>query len=536
MVKTSLFTIPLLVAATFPYCNQEDVQDYEIADTEIRVSVSVPTEVEGLEGLVLTLTPAPQCPGYWEDAEAEGITPWTEDLDVDSMIFPNGDTVADGPNEYLGMLAETAFIDVVPGCYNLVAAPKVGEGDEQPALSCVVPEYTVELAVGDSIVYDLSMTCNGSSAPRPELDVQKTNAAPVIESVEVAPQATACDLVRVCATARDADFDMLEFEWQRSDTLTQGPVSTLWPTVTSHTINDDDSVTQCITVQATEPGTHELGVDVYDVVRPDPGAPPVRIEDIRGEDSHASEVAEIEASLGCTNTARSAVILMTLDNDPGMPEALAAQLIDNAIQWATEAEARNLLVVLDDNHRGEDWRDGEFVHDQMLQLGYAPDYIVEPVLGLDLSMLEAYDLVWFVNPGYELDDVSTHRALNAYRQNGGALILQGDDITRFRGDPLFMRPLTYLSWLGNGTVACGAYIDNNEGEAYTVKVDGELASSHPLTIGLAGESFTYGNDIDLTRPLDAGEQVLAWATFETRSCVVRTPAIVALDPDLLAPL
>ena len=47
--------------------------------------------------------------------------------------------------------------------------------------------------------------------------------------------------------------------------------------------------------------------------------------------------------------------------------------------------------------------------------------------------------------------------------------------------------------------------------------------------------FEYGNDIDLTRPLDKGEQVLAWAEYETTSCVVRTPAILALDPELMLP-
>ena len=541
MVKTSLLALPLLAAINLtcnpqePYDNTGDYADIVEADTEVRVSVVVPLDVEGLEGLILTLTPAPQCPGYWEDAKGEDITPWSEVLDLQSMIYPNGDPVADGPNEYDSALAEAGFIDVVPGCYNLVAVPELADGDDVPALSCVVPEITIELAAGDSVIFDASMTCG--DLPRPELEVQATNTPPLIDELVVNSQATACDLVEVCATAHDQDFDMLEFEWIGADAFADDPTGSPWPTVTSHTVNEDRSVTQCVAVQAAVAGTHALALNVYDVTRPGPEARPVRVEDLRDEPSHASESAEIDATLGCANTARSAVILFTLDNgELGMPEDAARQLIDNAVQWTTDSAGREILVVLDDNHRGEDWRDGEFVHQQLELLGYGPDYIVEPVDGLDPTLVEGYDLVWFVNPGHEVDDLRTHAVLNAFRQEGGALVLQGDDIARFRGDPQFMRPLTYLSWEGNGTVACGAWIDNNEGEAYTVSFDADGAAEHPLTLDLAGKSFEYGNDIDLTRGVNAGEEVLAWATYETQSCVVRTPALVALDPDLLSPL
>ena len=80
--------------------------------------------------------------------------------------------------------------------------------------------------------------------------------------------------------------------------------------------------------------------------------------------------------------------------------------------------------------------------------------------------------------------------------------------------------LTYLEWAGNGTIACGARIDNNQGESYTVIFD---AAGPPMLGELAAKSFSYGNDIDLTYRLNEGEQVLAWASDETPSCVVRTP-------------
>jgi hypothetical protein len=98
-----------------------------------------------------------------------------------------------------------------------------------------------------------------------------------------------------------------------------------------------------------------------------------------------------------------------------------------------------------------------------------------------------------------------------------------------------MQPLTYLSHQGNGTMACGDLTDNNQGESYTVSFVEDSTLDHRMIQGLEGVSFPYGNDIDLSRPLDKGEQVLAWAEYETDSCVVRTPAVVALDPDMLLP-
>ena len=226
---------------------------------------------------------------------------------------------------------------------------------------------------------------------------------------------------------------------------------------------------------------------------------------------------------------------MTLDNDPGLMEADAKTLIANSVAWLTEGVAPPpaVLVVLDDNHHGEDWQDGEFVYGHLQSLGVLADYILEPTTGLLPTDVEGYDLVWFVNPGYEMDDLDTHTTLTRYRQEGGALMLQGDDIARFRANPQFMEPLTYLSWQGNGTIACGAQIDNNNYDSYAVSVAPEYATNHPMLAGLEQLEFKYGNDIDLTRALNKGEQVLAWAEYETQSCVVRTPAIVALDPELL---
>lgn len=534
MTKLSLAFIPLLFANLNLSCSQGDDLPKPIpSNAEVRVSVSLSGDLDGIAGLSIRLTPADYCEGYWDSNE--GIEPYSTVIDASELIMPDGSPALAGPNEYAYVLAETTFTGTVAGCYDLIATPLADTENEIPALTCVGPQYTVEIEDGDSLVFDPFVPCG--ELPRTEMDVLDGNFAPFIESLTVSPEVSSCDVTTICATARDADYDMLEFEWPQPPGLEQKLTSAPWPTLVSHRINADDSVTQCIAAQAHEPGTYDISVNVYDVTRETSTAPPIRIEDLTGQDSHASETAALNATLGCEATGRSAVIVMTLDNDPGMSEDQATQLIDNAVRWAAEdvlGAQPSFLVVLDDNHHGEDWQDGEFVHAQLTALGFDADYMVEPSGGLAPTDLEAYDLVWFVNPGYEMDDAATHTALLRYRQQGGALIMQGDDIARFRANPQFMEPLTYLSWFGNGTIACGAHIDNNSGESYHVQLD-DSASAHPMTAGLEDLSFEYGNDIDLTRPLDAGEQVLAWASYSTSDCVVKTPAIVALDPELLQP-
>jgi hypothetical protein len=61
-----------------------------------------------------------------------------------------------------------------------------------------------------------------------------------------------------------------------------------------------------------------------------------------------------------------------------------------------------------------------------------------------------------------------------------------------------------------------------------------MTELHPILTGLRGVTFEYGNDIDSTLPLGRGEQVLAWASYETADCAVRIPVVVALDPGELS--
>lgn len=524
--------IPTMVASIWISCtHDEQGPELPTRATDIRLSASVPTDIHELAGVRLKLTPANHCEGFFVHAQDEDISSYVEDLDVAQMVWPSGQPVADAADQQGPWLAEHRFTDVIPGCYDVIAAPLDVYGE--PLVNCHGPTVSIDVETHTSTIVDLPIICG--EIPRELLD---GNVAPKIKALTVEPEVSACDIAKVCATATDPDHDMLVFEWAHPERLEPATNTASWPTIVSHHVVPGRSVTQCIRVQAHDPDVYEIAVGVYDVVRPDPLEPPVHIEDRPGmSPSHAIASASLDATAGCTPTGRSAVIMLTLNDNPGLAMAYARTLIGNTVLWATESveEAPAVLVVLDDNHHGEDARDGEFVHAQLTALGFSADYLLEPSGGLTPDLLEGYDLVWLVNPSREVDDATTHATALRYRQQGGAVVLQGNDIARFRGNSRFMEPLTYLSWQGNGTIACGALIDGNVADTYTVEMFSDAIEAHPIMTGLQGLTFEYGNDIDSTVPLGKGERVLAWATHENLGCVVRTPVVVALEPDELMP-
>jgi hypothetical protein len=532
MRMAKFILIPTMIASIRISCTHDE-QDPELSTraTDIRISASVPTDIQDLAGVRLKLTPARHCEGFFANVD-EDATAYVEDLDVAQMVWPSGEPISHAADQQSHALAEARFIDVVPGCYDVIAAPLDVLG--APLVNCEGPTIPLDVDVDASMIVDLPIICG--ELPREEVD---GNFAPKIDALEVEPEISACDMAKVCATASDGDHDMLVFEWPRPPRLEPSASTAPWPTIVEHQVNPDRSVTQCIRVQAHEPGIYDIQVGVYDVVRPDASGPPVRIQDGLGmpATSHATASVMLDATAGCAATGRSAVILLTLNDNPGLAMAYARTLIGNTVLWATEsaAEAPKVLVVLDDNHHGEDARDGEFVHAQLAALDISADYLREPSGGLTPELLDDYELVWLVNPSREVDDASTHTALLRHRQKGGAVVLQGNDIARFRGNPQFMEPLTYLSWQGNGSIACGTPIDEDVVGTYTVEMFSNATESHPIMTGLQGVSFEYGNDIDSTVPLGKGERVLAWAAHETPGCVVRIPVVIALEPGELMP-
>lgn len=219
----------------------------------------------------------------------------------------------------------------------------------------------------------------------------------------------------------------------------------------------------------------------------------------------------------------SATILLTMSH-PQMDTGFASQLAGQAVDYVSRHVDPHVLVVLDDGHHNEFRGDAEFVAGLLEDRGYAVDLIDEPRSGLTEADVDGYDVVWFTNPGWPVDDEQSVRVLDAFRLNGGGVVFQGDDIAWALGRSFSMSDNTGLEFLNNGTSFCGRSTNNNRGNNYTVTVED---NDHPMTAGLAGQQFPYGDDIDNTRRL-VGTRVLAWADAEWGDCE-RIPVITVFD-------
>lgn len=231
---------------------------------------------------------------------------------------------------------------------------------------------------------------------------------------------------------------------------------------------------------------------------------------------------EVEVS----SEGRVATILMTL-GDPGIPTELASTLAQQAVEWASPRLRPHVLIVLDDGNAGEDVTDVELVTWLLSDVDTLEvDYLEESAAGLSAADLDGFDVVWFANPGYPMDDLNTFQALQAFVDSGGGLVLQGDDMT-WSTAGFYTTALTGLVHGDNGTSACGRSIDNRAGGTYDVDI---IVEDHAITRGLAGTTFSYGNDIDLSFPLNDDVAVLATAVPRGVPTCAPRPVIVGYDP------
>ena len=198
-------------------------------------------------------------------------------------------------------------------------------------------------------------------------------------------------------------------------------------------------------------------------------------------------------------------ILMTLSDD-WMDEITAQRIIDNSIRFVTPVQYPRVLIILDDNHNGEDVTDPERILGWLQDMNYDVDMIPEPVDGISASALHGYHVVIFSNPGQPVDDVITFEHLRNFSAQGFGVIFQGDDITRPQ-NPI-VEEMTRLRYIDNGTTYYGSTVDNHNGDAYEVW----LVEDTPISNGISG-SFLYGNDIDTTVPKPE-VHVFAWCTIQ----------------------
>ena len=226
-------------------------------------------------------------------------------------------------------------------------------------------------------------------------------------------------------------------------------------------------------------------------------------------------------------------MLLTLQN-PGIAAPDARELVRRTTEWVSPVADPRVLVVLDDSHHDEFAEDAAYVADALQRAHISHELLQEPEHGLSESALDGFDVIWFSNPGYPMDDVASFQTLQAALGRGMGVVLQGDDMAWSWGHSFDMSPLTHLQFQDNGTEACGLRTDNNDGNGRFLV---QAIDTHPMLGALGGRSFSYGDDIDLTSPSNSGEQVLAWASVVNEgssqpACDTRVPVVVAYDPAL----
>jgi hypothetical protein len=259
------------------------------------------------------------------------------------------------------------------------------------------------------------------------------------------------------------------------------------------------------------------------------GALEVRVtHEIRGDAGVTRKESLHHLEVPCDTRAkgRVATILLTMTASQMSAED-RDKLMANTINWASPVDAPRVLFVLDDFNHGEFANDTRDLYEALSTVGYDASYLQEPADGIRASDLAGYDVVWFSNPGYPMDDKASFNALLEFSKNGGGVVLQGDDMTWSYGNAFPTTPLTHLRSVENGTSACGVGIDNLKGGRYRVTMNAE---THPVIEGLEGTSFLYGDDIDKSVALD-GTEVVAWATVETKPSCEKRPVVTAFTPE-----
>jgi len=220
-------------------------------------------------------------------------------------------------------------------------------------------------------------------------------------------------------------------------------------------------------------------------------------------------------------------LLLTM-SDAFVDRSVSEPLLVNAAAWLapSDADAPRFLVLRDDNTGDENADDADYIVSVLQGAGYDTTLADEPADGVGATDIEGFDVVILSNPGDSPDDIATLDALYAYSVEGHAIVFQGDDMAHFDDPAAFdMASLTRLYYVDNGTTYGGYEIDDDAGDAYEVTV----GMGHPVTTGLEGQQFRYGNDIDTTQ-IDSDDVVIVGMATVENTTLDQKPVIAAYEP------
>jgi hypothetical protein len=467
----------------------------------------------------------------------------TVNKDLEDLYLPGGiSTFEDAPYDADSQhLFSDHYFLLAAGCYDVVTQPLKANGQlSQDCFSAHRDNVTVEDGKTREIL--LINQCLGPA--NGGLDVIGTiNHPPEIRDVEFKDSkflSSCTGRNEVCVTVFDPDNDPIEIQWGTSQNFNY--LGNIRPATQSpaQTVNNDGSITYCGEVVTGPRGDYGYTLTAWDLATNSLGQID-RIEDIltqQGDPNLSRDDIEFPIYAGMDCRGRSSVVLMAMNNNPGPDNSgFAVPFIRQLGEWVnpyTLAVTPKVLHVLDDNGQNEHPGDDTFVINALRQsFGVANvDGISEPGSGLSMADVQGYDIVWFANPGFPMDDPASYDTLQSYLNMGGGLVIQGDDMAgpALQGG----RDLDWFSFLtyqDNGITTCGDTTNNNVGNNHTVTFTNEpISALNGSQMDLRGQSFQYGNDIDHTLRQFGGERVLAEAVYTSGQCTEQYPAAVAIDP------
>ena len=473
--------------------------------------------------------------------------------DLEDLYLPGGigvfeDKPYDADSQHL--FSDHYFL-LAAGCYDVVVQPlrMVGQSykDSKDCASAHQDGVTVEDGKTREIL--LISQCEGPA--NGGLDVIGTiNHPPEIRNVEFRDSKflnSCTGRNEVCVTVFDPDNDPIEIQWASSQNYNY--LGGIRPSTESQseTVNDDGSITYCGEVVTGPRGDYGYSLTAWDLATNSLGQVD-RIENIltqQGDPAESRDTIDFPIYAGMDCRGRTSVILMAMNNKVGPKNnGYAVPFIRQSAQWVnpfTSLAVPSVLYVLDDNNQNEHTGDDVFVTNALIaEFGGANvTKIDEPAGGLSYlgpngaaGPLSSYDIVWFSNPGFPMDDPASYDALQMFQDNGGGLVIQGDDMAGpALGGGRDLDYFSFLTYVDNGVTTCGDTTNNNSGSNHTVTFTQEpISALNGSIMDLRGQSFQYGNDIDHTIRQAAGERVLAEAVYTKGQCTETYPAAVAIDP------
>jgi hypothetical protein len=437
------------------------------------------------------------------------------------------------------------LFSVPHGCYDLEAKPITKKGKRSE--DCAVATLRKQKAIKDAFnEFHLISQCRGRA--RTSLDVIASLNHPPEVKLDVEKFMCAGAGVRVCATAWDPNDDPLRFYWEGEENGCFIPVPDGRPTYDKKT----GKTRHCVTIPSRVAESKKYKVTVKDLGWDGRHKKPIEQllpeQDGQGFDASRSRASLIfkthalgeciEQPAAFIGTTLGADLKSRNDDTPntsrGMNKGQATKLAGNAIEWVNPnklGDKNPPILLVRDTSTTEDEHEDNYIERRLKDAGYTNVVrIDEPAGGLRRGHTVGFKIIWFVNPGFPIDDERSYDTLLRFRKQGGGVIISGDDANQSSEltTPRTMSKFSFLKYLSNnGTSACGMPTDNNTGKNYLVK----LIPNTPLTKGMSDLDFPYGNDIDRNRALDKGEIVAAYTkglTVKPRCIGYKVPVMTAI--------